>query len=100
MAEKTNMNSDAQQMAGGKRAGEDIEGTGDQGKVRQESPQISQKSGKRSSAKKAGSSRYDFGPIPATSPVAGAFGKGGRRRRTDEPFSQITKQGGRQTPEE
>jgi len=100
MASNSNLNSDAQHTAGGKRSGEDIEGTADQGNVRQESPQMSQKGGKRSSAKKAGSSRYDFGPIPATSPVAGAFGKGGRRRRTDEPSGQMIKQGGRQTPEE
>jgi hypothetical protein len=100
MARKSNLNSDAQQTAGDKRSGEDVEGTGDRGDVRQESPQVSQKGGKRSSAKKAASSRYDFGPIPATSPVAGAFGRGGRRRRTDEPLSQSIKQGRSQKPEE
>jgi hypothetical protein len=100
MATKSNLNSDAHEITGGKRSRQEIEGTGDQGGVRQESPQMSQKGGKRSSAKKAASSRYDFGPIPATSPVAGAFGRGGRRRRTDEPFSQSIKQGGSQTPEE
>jgi hypothetical protein len=100
MASNSNPNSDAQDMAVNKRSGEDIEGMGDQGNVRQESPQMSQKGGKRSSAKKAASSRYDFGPIPATSPVAGAFGRGGRRRSSDEPSSQMMKQGGRQTPEE
>jgi len=100
MASKTNPNSDAQHMVDDKRSGEHIEGISDQGNVWQESPQMSQKGGKRSSAKKAASSRYDSGPIPATSPVAGAFGRGGRRRSSDEPFSQMMKQGGRQTPEE
>jgi hypothetical protein len=87
-------------MVDDKRSGENVEGISDQGNVRQESPQMSQKGGKRSSAKKAAASRYDFGPIPATSPVAGAFGRGGRRRRTDEPSSQMTKQGSRQNLEE
>jgi hypothetical protein len=100
MAGKRDPNSDPQHLAGDKRSGDDIEGMVDKGNVRQESPQMSQKGGKRSSAKKAASSRYDFGPIPATSPVAGAFGRGGRRRRTDEPSGQMTNQGGRQTPEE
>ena len=45
--------------------------------------QASDKRGKRSTAQKRASSRYDFGPIPATSPVAGAFGKEpSPRRRT------------------
>lgn len=41
------------------------------------------KRGKRSTAQKRASSRHDFGPIPATSPVRGAFGKepSPRRRR-------------------
>jgi hypothetical protein len=45
--------------------------------------QGSDKRGKRSTAQKRASSRHDFGPIPATSPVAGAFGKEpSARRRT------------------
>ena len=45
--------------------------------------QGSDKRGKRSTAQKRASSRHDFGPIPATSPVAGAFGKEpAPRRRT------------------
>lgn len=36
--------------------------------------QQSQTKGKRSSAKKTDSSRYSFGPIPATAEVDGAFG--------------------------
>ena len=45
--------------------------------------QGSDKRGKRSTAQKRASSRHDFGPIPATSPVAGAFGKEpSPRRRT------------------
>lgn len=43
--------------------------------------QASDKRGKRSTAQKRASSRYDFGPIPATSPVAGAFGKEPSPRR-------------------
>jgi hypothetical protein len=45
--------------------------------------QGSDKRGKRSTAQKRASSRHDFDPIPATSPVSGAFGKepSPRRRR-------------------
>lgn len=43
--------------------------------------QASDKRGKRSTAQKRASSRHDFGPIPATSPVAGAFGKEPSPRR-------------------
>jgi hypothetical protein len=42
------------------------------------SRQSSQKSGKQSSAKKLASARHDFDPMPATQPVAGAFGKDGK----------------------
>lgn len=37
--------------------------------------QSTQKRGKRSTAQKVASARHDFDPMPATSPVAGAFGK-------------------------
>jgi hypothetical protein len=37
--------------------------------------QLSSKTGKQSSAKKNASSRYGSSPMPAASPVAGAFGK-------------------------
>jgi hypothetical protein len=49
--------------------------------------QGSDKRGKRSTAQKRASSRHDFGPIPATSPVAGAFGKepSPRRRQPKRP---------------
>ena len=43
--------------------------------------QASDKRGKRSTAQKRASTRHDFGPIPATSPVAGAFGKEPSPRR-------------------
>jgi hypothetical protein len=43
--------------------------------------QGSDKRGKRSTAQKRASSRHDLGPIPATSPVAGAFGKEPSPRR-------------------
>ena len=51
------------------------------------SKQGSDKRGKRSTAQKRASSRHDFGPIPATSPVAGAFGKepSPRRRQPKRP---------------
>jgi hypothetical protein len=39
------------------------------------SSQGSGKRGKQSTAQKRGSSRHDFSPIPATSPVDGASGK-------------------------
>lgn len=49
--------------------------------------QGSDKRGKRSTAQKRASSRHDFGPVPATSPVAGAFGKepSPRRRQPKRP---------------
>jgi hypothetical protein len=42
-----------------------------------EGRQTSGKTGKQSSAKKMESTRHNAGPIPATSAVAGAFGKSG-----------------------
>jgi hypothetical protein len=45
------------------------------GKRASTNKQGSDKRGTRSAAQKRASSRYDFDPIPATSPVGGAFGK-------------------------
>jgi hypothetical protein len=57
------------------------------------SRQSSQKSGKRSTAKKLASARHGFAPAPATQPVPGASGKSGRpiepRERTAP--SDVTK---------
>lgn len=47
--------------------------------------QGSDKRGTRSTAQKQASSRYDFDPIPATSPVGGAFGKEPSARRRKPP---------------
>ena len=46
-----------------------------------ENLQGADKRGMRSTAQKRASSRHDFGPIPATGPVAGAFGKEPSPRR-------------------
>ena len=49
------------------------------------SKQGSDKRGTRSTAQKRASSRYDFDPIPATSPVGGASGKAPSARRRKPP---------------
>lgn len=47
------------------------------------SQQTSKKTGVKSSAEKASNTRHGTNPMPATSPVPGAFGKGGVEN-TDE----------------
>lgn len=48
------------------------------------SEQKSQKEGKQSTAQKLDSSRHGFDPIPATSPVRGAFGDRKKTTQSDE----------------
>ena len=57
---------------------ETVARTEDQEKAAKGSPQLSQKSGKKSSAQKQAAARHDFGTPPAANPVPGAFGKRGR----------------------
>jgi hypothetical protein len=57
---------------------ETVARTEDQEKAAKGGTQLSQKSGKKSSAQKQAAARHDFGTPPAASPVPGAFGKGGR----------------------
>jgi hypothetical protein len=48
------------------------------------SEQLSGKRGSRSSSRKQAASRHGTQPMPATTPVAGAFGKTGRLSETEE----------------
>jgi hypothetical protein len=53
-----------------------------------ESEQLSGKKGSRSSARKQAASRHGTRPMPATSPVAGAFGRTGRPSEAEEEIVQ------------
>lgn len=48
----------------------------------------SSKRGVRSDSQKRSRSRYDFGPIPATAPVEGAFGRQSEEPETGPPEAE------------
>jgi hypothetical protein len=54
----------------------------------QNGPQQSGKTGSRSSSRKLATSRHGSQPMPATTPVAGAFGRTGRLSETEEEIVQ------------
>jgi hypothetical protein len=53
-----------------------------------DSEQLSGKRGSRSTSQKRAASRHDTKPMPATTPVAGAFGRTGRLSETEEEILQ------------
>jgi hypothetical protein len=55
--------------------------------------QGSDKRGTQSSARKAASSRHGTDPQPSTAPVAGAFGRDGRDRRTPATAGRLERRG-------
>ncbi len=53
--------------------------------------QQSQKRGVKSDAQKRAGSRYDYDPIPASGPNAGAFGRQAPHRQSDKDTALSTK---------